>query len=100
MLSGAVGTGRSGLPSVFPLRCIVLAVFSHRSQGPAFAAVSLRGMAAGLYSFVAFCATLSTLLSHAGMVPAFAGAMLAAVVVQGASMRSLRVPRGPRLASR
>ena len=46
--SGRVGAGWSGLLAVFPILGIVLAVFSHRSLGPAYAAALLRAMATGL----------------------------------------------------
>jgi uncharacterized membrane protein (GlpM family) len=53
--ASALGEGWSGLLAVFPVLGIVLAVFSHRTQGPAFVAALLRAMATGLYSFSAFC---------------------------------------------
>lgn len=59
LLAAHMGARWSGLLAVFPILGIVLAVFSHRAQGAAFAAALLRAMATGLWSFVAFCFVLS-----------------------------------------
>ncbi|MFG6415370.1 hypothetical protein ACG02S_15840 [Roseateles sp. DC23W] len=85
-----VGSTWSGLLAVFPLLGSVLAVFSHRANGPAFVAHLLRGMAAGLYSFVAFCFALSVSLPEAGIALAFAASGLIGVAVQLLSKRRLR----------
>lgn len=85
--AGLLGAAWSGLLAVFPILGIVLAVFSHRSQGPADAAALLRAMATGLYSFVAFCFVLALSLSGFGVAPSFALATLAALAVQGLSLR-------------
>ncbi|WP_394788891.1 hypothetical protein [Rhodoferax sp.] len=84
-----VGPGWSGLLAVFPILGIVLAVFSHRSQGAAFAAALLKAMVTGLYSFMAFCFTLSVALSRLPTAWAFGTAVVAAIVVQIASKRAL-----------
>jgi hypothetical protein len=55
----------------------------------AFAATLLRAMAAGLYSFVAFCFTLSLALPRLGVALGFAVAMMAALAVQLATRRRL-----------
>lgn len=89
LVAGTVGYQWSGLLAVFPVLGIVLAVFSHRTQGPAFAAALLRGMATGLYSFIAFCFVLSGALPRVGVLFAFAIAVLASVIVQFASKRYL-----------
>ena len=89
-VSGSAGQGWSGLLAVFPVLGIVLAVFSHRSQGAGYAAALLRAMAAGLSSFVAFCFALSVALPVWGLPGAFAAATAAALVFQLASLRSLR----------
>lgn len=90
--AGAVGSAWSGLLAVFPLLGSVLAVFSHRGQGPEFAAHLLRGMAVGLYSFVSFCFVLSISLPEVGIAPAFAVSGLVCVTVQMISKRRLRRP--------
>ncbi|RYF31931.1 MAG: hypothetical protein EOO23_00880 [Comamonadaceae bacterium] len=88
-VAGTVGSEWSGLLAVFPVLGIVLAVFSHRTQGPTFAASLLRGMATGLYSFVAFCFILSVGLPHFSIPIAFTGAVLVSLFVQVASKKYL-----------
>lgn len=80
--AGALGQAWSGLLAVFPVLGIVLAVFSHRSQGAAFVVALLRAMATGLYSFSAFCFTLSQTLLHTSVATAFAAAVGVALAVQ------------------
>lgn len=87
LVAGAVGDQWSGLLAVFPILGIVLAVFSHRSQGSAFAAALLRAMAKGLYSFVAFCFTLAVGLPRTSIPVAFAAAVAASLAVQLATKR-------------
>ena len=88
--AGRLGPGWSGLLAVFPILGIVLAVFSHRSQGPAFAAALLRAMATGLYSFVAFCCVLALALPPLGVAAAFGVATVASLAVQAATLRRFR----------
>lgn len=80
--AGALGQSWSGLLAVFPILGIVLAVFSHRTQGPAFVAALLRAMATGLYSFSALCFALSLALPHMGKAVAFGIAAALAIAVQ------------------
>jgi uncharacterized membrane protein (GlpM family) len=72
----------SGLLAVFPVIGIVLAVFSHRSSGAAFAATLLRAMATGLYAFAAFCAVLAALLPSQSLAMSFGAAAVISVGVQ------------------
>jgi hypothetical protein len=92
--SGRVGTGWSGLLAVFPILGIVLAVFSHRTLGPAYAAALLRAMATGLYSFVAFCAALALALPELGLSLGFVLAIVASLLAQAATRHRLRKPSG------
>jgi hypothetical protein len=85
----SLGSNWSGLLAVFPVLGIVLAVFSHRTQGSVFVAALLRAMATGLYSFASFCFALSLALPHIGVPAAFAIAVALAVVVQVATKRHL-----------
>jgi hypothetical protein len=87
--AGRLGSGWSGLLAVFPVLGIVLAVFSHHSQGSAFVAVLLRAMVTGMYSFAAFCFALSFALSHIGVASAFTIAAALSVTVQVLTMRHL-----------
>lgn len=89
LLAGAVGPRWSGLLAVFPVLGIVLAVFSHRAQGAAFAGTLLRAMATGLYSFAAFCLVLALALRQASMPAAFTVAVVASLAVQMASRQFL-----------
>jgi len=79
----ALGTAWTGLFAAFPVMSTVLAVFSHRANGPGFAVALLRAMIGGFYSFIAFSLTVSLLLAHASVAVTFVAAVVAAVVVQG-----------------
>lgn len=92
-VAGRAGPAWSGLLAVFPILGIVLAVFSHRSQGSAFAAALLRAMATGLYSFVAFCFALSLALPPLGVAGAFTLATAASLLVQAGTRRRLLAAR-------
>lgn len=94
--AGMVGQAWSGLLAVFPILGTVLAAFSHQSQGGAFAAALLRGMVAGLYSFVAFCFLLALALPRMGITGAFLIAVTATIAVQLVSKRMLSRRRDQR----
>ena len=81
-IAHALGPRLSGLLTVFPIATTVLAVFSHRDAGAAFAAQLLRGLALGLYSLTAFFTTLALVLEPWGTAPAFLAAAAAALVAQ------------------
>lgn len=85
----AVGSTWSGLLAVFPILGIVLAVFSHRTDGAAFASTLLTAMATGMYSFIAFCSALTFALQVATVPAAFAIASAASIAVQAATRRRL-----------
>ncbi len=87
--AGSLGSNWSGLLAVFPVLGIVLAVFSHRTQGSVFVAALLSAMAAGLYSFASFCFALSLALPQMGIPAAFAAAVTLAVAVQATTKRTL-----------
>jgi len=90
-----LGPRLSGLLTVFPVAVSVLAAFSHRSQGAAFAVQLLRGLAAGLYCLTGFFLVLALLLERAGVAGSFAVATLASLVVQLVVLRTLN-PRADR----
>jgi hypothetical protein len=92
--AAVLGPAWSGLLAVFPVLGIVLAVFSHRSQGAGFAAALLRAMATGLYAFAAFCFVLALSLPAWGTAWAFLAATLASLATQVATRR--RVAATPR----
>lgn len=85
--SAHVGAGASGLLAVFPILGIVLAVFSHRTHGPAYAAALLRAMASALASFAAFCAVLAVVVQPLGIAGGFGVAVAAALLAQVATRR-------------
>jgi hypothetical protein len=87
--AGRLGSTWSGVFAVFPVLGIVLAVFSHRTEGSAFVAALLRAMATGLYSFTAFCFTLSFALPHLGESRAFIIAAAITIIVQVSTKRLL-----------
>lgn len=59
--AATLGEVWSGLLAVFPVIGSILAVFTHRAQGPHQVAHMYRGMVRGLYSFAAFFVVLSIL---------------------------------------
>ena len=65
----------------------VLAVFSHRNSGAGYASTLLQGMARGLLSLVAFCATAAWLLPTRPLAVAFGAAVAAGLVAQLATLR-------------
>ena len=81
-IAHVLGPRLSGLLTVFPIAATVLAVFSHRQQGAAFAAQLLRGLALGLYSLSGFFTTLAIMLEPWGLAPAFLAAIAAAIGAQ------------------
>lgn len=88
-VASEVGGTWSGLLAVFPVLGMVLAVFSHRADGPLFAATLLRAMATGLYSFATFCSALAMTLPHMSLAAAFVIATGLALTVQAATKRWL-----------
>jgi uncharacterized membrane protein (GlpM family) len=86
-LSGVLGSKWSGLLAVFPLLASVLAVSSHRANGPGFAISLLRGMVLGRFSFAAFCLFLSFRLTAQPEPIVFAEAAVIAMLVQWVTRR-------------
>ncbi|MDB6158986.1 MAG: hypothetical protein JWO04_2692 [Gammaproteobacteria bacterium] len=75
------GTRVSGILSMFPVISSILAVSIHRSGGSDAAIAVLRGLASGLWSLGAFCATL-VIVPAAGAGYAFGAATAVAIGVQ------------------
>jgi len=84
--AGALGAVAGGMLSALPVLACVLAVFTHRDQGPGAATLLLRGMLAGMPSFVIFCQLIAMLIASAGIAPAFAAATAAALAGQAATV--------------
>ena len=80
--AASLGETWTGLLAVFPIIGLILAVFTHRSAGPAAVVQLFRGMVSGLYSFVAFFLALASMLGHLNVLDACAVAGALALVVQ------------------
>jgi hypothetical protein len=86
----ALGPRLSGVLAGFPIVTAVLTVFTHRSQGAGHANAGLRGLLAGVFSYMGFYAVLASTVERAGIAAAFAGAIAAAALVQPLSAAVLR----------
>jgi hypothetical protein len=89
-IAPAIGAHLSGLLSPFPVYAGVLATFAHRQAGAAAANEVLTGLLFGLLSFGAFFVVIASGLSRWGIGPAFLGAILVALVIQGLTLRATR----------
>jgi hypothetical protein len=93
----ALGPQLSGLLAPFPIYTAILAVFTHRLEGPAAAAHLMRGVVLGLFAFSVFFLLVALLLEPGGAALAFVVASLVALGIQGATLwllrRSQRQPR-------
>lgn len=83
-LAAAIGPSWSGMFAVFPVISIVMAVFSQRASGPAFATILLKAMIRGLYAFTSFCLVLAVLLPQQGVTVSFLAAVAITLAVQWA----------------
>lgn len=81
-LAEGIGAAWSGVLSVFPVLSFVLAVFSHRLNGPPYVIALLHAMAIGMWSFAAFCLALALALPALGVAGGFAAAVTATLAVQ------------------
>lgn len=88
--SAQLGSRLSGMMAMFPVMASVLAVFSHRNVGKEFAIQLLRGALLGWYAFSIFSFLLAMFITELGVVPAFASAFIAALLVQAISLRSVK----------
>lgn len=87
--AGVVGPLVGGMLAALPVLACVLAVFTHREAGAVAAIGLLRGMLAGMGSFVLFCQLIATLIKPYGIAPAFAAATLAAALLQALTVYSV-----------
>jgi hypothetical protein len=71
-----------GMLAGLPLLATVLAVFTHRRDGPGALLVMLRGMLAGMSGFVGFCAVVAVTIVPAGITAAFPAALATALALQ------------------
>jgi len=80
--AGAVGPLIGGMLAALPVLACVLAVFTHREAGAPAVIGLLRGMLAGMASFVLFCQVIALVIVPYGIVTAFAAATVVAVAAQ------------------
>jgi hypothetical protein len=80
--AGALGAVAGGMLAALPVLACVLAVFTHREHGGPRAIAMLRGMLAGMASFVLFCQVIAVAIVPYGIAPAFAAATGVALAVQ------------------
>jgi hypothetical protein len=80
--AGALGPLAGGMLAALPVLACVLAVFTHREAGAPAAIGLLRGMLAGMGSFVVFCQLIALLIGPYGVSVAFVLATTAALIVQ------------------
>ncbi|HEX8940140.1 MAG TPA: hypothetical protein VF763_08245 [Candidatus Limnocylindrales bacterium] len=93
-LAPALGAQATGILAAFPVYAAVLAGFAHRLEGPAAARSVLHGLLVGLFAFGAFFAVIEAVLVPLGVGPAFALAVAAALLVQGATFLVRRARGG------
>jgi hypothetical protein len=80
--AGALGAVAGGMLAALPVLACVLAVFTHREHGGSQAIALLRGMLAGMASFVLFCQVIALAVVPYGIGAAFAAATGGALAVQ------------------
>ena len=80
--AGALGPVAGGMLAALPVLACVLAVFTHREEGAHAVTQLLRGMLAGMASFVLFCETIALAIVPYGIAVAFAVGVLLALAVQ------------------
>jgi hypothetical protein len=95
----AFGAVAGGILTALPVLASVLAVATHRQQGVAAVVALLRGMLAGMAGFVVFCEVLVLTLPAAGLVVAFAAAIVIALAVQIGTLRRGAIITGPGIGS-
>jgi hypothetical protein len=89
--SRLLGPTLGGMLAALPVLASVLAVFVHREGGSGAALSFLRGMMAGMFSFVGFCAVVAVLIVSAGPAVSF---VAAATWALGAQLVGFTLP-GP-----
>jgi hypothetical protein len=77
----------SGMLATIPTVSAVMAIFTHAQEGPDRTIGVMRGMTHGLLGFAAFLAVVGAAIVPLGIVPAFALALSAVVVVQAWELR-------------
>jgi hypothetical protein len=86
--AGALGAVAGGMLAALPVLACVLAGFTHREHGGDQAIALLRGMLAGMASFVLFCQVIALAVVPYGIAPAFTAATGVALAVQAIAVYS------------
>ena len=89
-LATTLGPGLSGLAITYPLITSTLAVFVHRSAGPAAAIAVYRGLLLGVFALTAFASTLVLVLTRVPLGLAF---LIALALMATAQLGTLPVLR-------
>jgi len=85
-----LGPQLSGLLTTYPVYAGVLAVFAHSQRGGPAATQVVRGLCYGILAFATFFLMIGVLVDRAGILPAFAAAAAAAVLVQALTLTRIR----------
>jgi hypothetical protein len=85
-LAPAVGPHLAGLLTPFPIFTATLTAFAQHQHGAPAAIRILRGLLLGLFSYESFLLVLALLLIPAGILLAFAAAILVVIVLQAGSL--------------
>lgn len=88
-LAPLIGPHLAGLLVPFPLFTATLAAFAQHQSGGAAALSVLHGLLLGLFGYASFMFSLSLLLVPAGILPAFALAVLVLFIFQALALRLL-----------
>lgn len=88
--SMVIGPQLSGLLATFPIFITVLAVFTHRREGPARAALLLHGALAGMFGAIVFFVVIRLFLVAWGVPLGFGAASAAALAIQGLALSRIR----------
>jgi hypothetical protein len=88
--STILGPELSGLLATFPVFVTVLAIFTHRREGPARTVLLLRGALAGMFATLAFFILIRLTLVPLGIAVAFPIGLAAALAIQAVMLRVLR----------
>jgi len=85
-----IGARLTGLLTTIPLYISILTIFAHRHEGHASANNVLHGLILGLFSFAGFYLVLGLLIEQTSLAVSFGAAIIATLIVQGASLLILQ----------
>jgi len=85
-----IGARLTGLLTTIPLYISILTIFAHRHDGHGSANNVLHGLILGLFSFAGFYLVLGLLIKQTSLAVSFGAAIIATLIVQGASLLILQ----------